>query len=298
MIEKIATRACPICLEKIVTILHKQKFVLPEGHPLNNGYDVVSCKKCGFVFADIQVTQKAYDVFYARFSKYGDKKTSTGGGQDLFDAARLKETAGIIASVLPDKNARVIDIGCANGGLLQEISLLGYPHLLGIDPAKICVETTRNITGVEARTGSLSNMPENIGKFNMVILSHVLEHVQDLSQAIINISNIVAENGCVYVEVPDATRYADQVIAPFQDFNTEHINHFSLNAIHNLFSRVNFVSVSEASRTIAINSGTMYPVIHAVLKRGIPNYFLQFDEKLNSSISPQPGSFDYFISPL
>jgi len=33
--------------------------------------------------------------------------------------------------------------------------------------------------------------------------------------------------GCLYLETPDATRYDDYLYAPFQEFNTEHINHFS-----------------------------------------------------------------------
>jgi len=31
----------------------------------------------------------------------------------------------------------------------------------------------------------------------------------------------------VYIEVPDAARYIDFLYSPFQDFNTEHINHLS-----------------------------------------------------------------------
>ena len=57
-------------------VLHKQNFVLPEGHPLANGYLVVACDNCGFVYADTQVSQHDYDVFYARFSKYESRQHS------------------------------------------------------------------------------------------------------------------------------------------------------------------------------------------------------------------------------
>ena len=283
--EKKAIRCCPICSEEFVNILHRQKFILPEGHPLAKGYDVVSCKKCGFVYADVQVTQEAYDVFYAKFSKYGDTKTSTGGGQNPFDTARLKETARIIASILPDKDARIIDVGCANGGLLKEVYSLGYPHLLGVDPAEICIEQTCSLYGIDARIGTLSNLPVDIGHFDLVILSHVLEHIQDLHQAILQVSNLVSEGGKVYVEVPDATRYADHISAPYQDFNTEHINHFSIKAIHNLFGKINFAPVQDAKRIIAINDNIDYPVIHTVLKRGSVEKSILYDKELNENIS-------------
>ena len=185
---------------------------------------------------------------------------------------------------MPDKNARIIDIGCANGGLLKEIQSLGYRNLLGVDPSEMCVERTRTQLGISAMIGSLSNIPEQLGKFDLVILSHVLEHVLDLNQAVYEISNLVSENGSVYVEVPDATRYADRVIAPFQDINTEHVNHFSLNALRNLFSKVEFIAKSEVSRSIRITIDADYPVTHMVLQKGKPEMRIQFDEILNNCI--------------
>ena len=38
---------------------------------------------------------------------------------------------------------------------------------------------------------------------------------------------LLKTDGLLYVEVPDAVAYTEYLYAPFQDFNTEHINHFS-----------------------------------------------------------------------
>ena len=72
-------RSCPVCAADGATLLRHQPFELPEGHPLSNGYDVVECGRCDFVFADTTFSQADYDRFYALFSKYEDNKTSTGG---------------------------------------------------------------------------------------------------------------------------------------------------------------------------------------------------------------------------
>lgn len=77
---KISERKCPICGTSEGEVLHKQHFVLPEGHPLSDGYDVVSCVKCGFVYADTTATQDDFECFYTKFSKYEDHLTATGGG--------------------------------------------------------------------------------------------------------------------------------------------------------------------------------------------------------------------------
>ncbi len=58
MNQKKSLRNCPICQEENGEILHTQNFVLPEGHPLSNGYDILCCDRCGFVYADTTVSQK------------------------------------------------------------------------------------------------------------------------------------------------------------------------------------------------------------------------------------------------
>ena len=62
MNQKKSLRNCPICQEENGEILHTQNFVLPEGHPLSNGYDILCCDRCGFVYADTTVSQKDFTV--------------------------------------------------------------------------------------------------------------------------------------------------------------------------------------------------------------------------------------------
>ena len=46
--------------------------------------------------------------------------------------------------------------------------------------------------------------------------------------------------GVVYLDLPDASRYVDPYIAPFEDFSTEHVNHFSPSTLEVLASRCGF----------------------------------------------------------
>ncbi len=60
-------RPCPICDGVACAELHTQRFVLPEDHPLRDGYKVVCCDRCGFVYASTPANQADYDAFYAKF---------------------------------------------------------------------------------------------------------------------------------------------------------------------------------------------------------------------------------------
>jgi len=269
--KKISLRLCPICSCDLCEVLHTLQFVLPEGNPLQNRYDVVCCKHCGFIYADTTVPQNGYDTFYSKFSKYEDNNTSTGGGETAFDAERLQRTATCIADYLPDRKARIIDIGCATGGLLKSLKAMGYQNLVGIDPSPTCVSRTIANVGAQAFVGSLSSVDDRLGKYDCVVLSHVMEHAKDLQNVVVCIKNLMTESGLAYIEVPDATRYAEYLYAPFQDFNTEHINHFSLISLSNLFSQVRLVSLSQGSITIHTAPGIAYPVIYTIFTHTTTN---------------------------
>jgi SAM-dependent methyltransferase len=260
--KKNSVRGCPICLEKACAILHTQRFILPEGCPLPSEYDVVCCDRCGFVFADTAAQQAAYSEFYANESKYTDNKTSTGGGGSPGERERFRNAAQRIGLALKDRAARIVDIGCANGGLLSALKEQGYTNLCGIDPAPACANYTRQSNAIETYVASLDKMPSQLGPFDGVILSHVLEHVLDLHQALEGVHAIVKPGGVLYVEVPDAGKYCDFVVAPFQDFNTEHINHFSHPSLRNLAEATGFKANLEGDVLLESAPGMPYPAIH------------------------------------
>jgi len=245
--------------------LHTQRFVLEDGHPLSDGYDVVHCASCGFVYADVSASQADYDAFYAELSKYDDAATSTGSGESPLDRERLAETAAIVRDMLPSGEVRILDIGCAGGGLLDALQQRGYRNLVGVDPSLTCARLTREKTG-EAYHGWVTSLPSQIGTFDCVILSHVLEHVLDVPSAIIALHSLLREGALVYLEVPDAVRYADHVYAPFQDFNTEHINHFSSRSLDNAMESRGYAAAGGGQRLLHSSACTYTPAVYRVYR--------------------------------
>ena len=263
--KQTANRHCPVCDGDAGEVLHTQRFVLLELHPLSSGYNVVSCRACGFVYADTAASQQQFDRFYSALSKYQDPATATGSGESPEDASRLLETASRIASVLPSLDARILDIGCANGGLLEALRRLGYRYLQGLDPAPGCVRTAQS-RGLKAAEGSILYLPTMDSPFDCVILCHVLEHVQDLKTALFNVRGLLHNDSLLYAEVPDAARYSDFLYAPFQDFNTEHINHFSRSSLEHLFSRCGYHSTGGGEILLPLPESRFYPAVYGFFK--------------------------------
>ena len=284
LVLKSVVRSCPICDCEIGEILHTQKFVLPEGHPQASGYDVVCCENCGFVYADTPTSQSDYTEYYTKFSRYNNTAASIGGGIQAFDAGRLQHTAIDIANIVPDKNARIVDIGCCSGGLLRTLHRLGYTNLCGVDPALLCVAQTQQLPEIEAYVGTLTDLPEEVGQVDCFTLSHVLEHMRDLRPALEYLRRFLKPNGCIYVEVPDAIRYSNFMLSPFQEFNTEHLNHFSLVSMTNLLHQCGFAAISSGTKVFLLspNGPQSSLFVFATPSAVVPS--LNKDEKLKAYI--------------
>jgi SAM-dependent methyltransferase len=226
---------------------------------------VAVCHRCGFVYADPAATQLDYDRFYCAWSKYDDSATATGSGVSPYDAARLAVTAGDIARALPSRAASILDAGCATGGLLTALREAGFTAVAGLDPSPGCAAACRE-RGFEAYVGSIASAPKHMPKFDCVVLSHVLEHVYDIPAFFASVRRLLAPGGYLYIETPDATAYDQYLYAPFQEFNTEHINHFSARALENTGRRFGFQAVMVAQKVLLTAADTLYPAVFGLFR--------------------------------
>jgi SAM-dependent methyltransferase len=260
-------RACGACGADRATIVHHQCFIVPNDYPLPGEYNVLACRRCGFVYADPAATQRDYDRFYCEWSKYDDAATATGSGVSAYDAARLTITARDIARALPSRAATILDAGCATGGLLTALRHQGFSAVAGLDPSPRCAAACRE-RGFEAYVGSISSAatPAHMPKFDCVVFSHVLEHIYDIPAFFASARRLLAPGGYLYLETPDATRYSDFLYAPFQEFNTEHINHFSACALENTAHRFGFQPVLVEQKVIETAHDSLYPAVFGLFQ--------------------------------
>lgn len=229
-------RFCPICLSREKKILYKQNFD-NKVISLMEKYDVVVCHKCGFVYADNIPSQEEFNRYYATMSKYEFDYKNGLVSNDY--TKHFKKIFNFLTPYLKDKNASILDIGCSTGCLLSLFKQNGYLNLLGVDPSVSCAMTVKKLYKIEAKNSNLSSFKTN-EKFDLIILSAVLEHLVDLKTSLQKIQFLLKEHGLLFIEVPDATRFASYIFTPFQQFSIEHVNYFSEFSIRNLLLKFSF----------------------------------------------------------
>lgn len=261
-------RPCPVCASRTLETLAPLALPQPSGSPLPDGYRLVACRACDFAFADTPAPQPAYDLYYQTLAKYGGP-TGTGAGQNPADLLRLEQLATRIETWLPGPDARLLDLGCGAGGLLAALAARGYTRIEGLDPDPAAVLAARS-HGLVVQEGLVSEAPARYAgqRFDMIVLSHVAEHLRDLDW-LPQLAGLLAPGGALYVEVPDPRGYRCGPRPPFYYFDSEHINHFSPRALARLFTSASLAPTAFVDCTLALPDGTTYPAF-AGIARAVP----------------------------
>ena len=226
-------RPCPVCGGLEREVLHQQRFY--EG-VLGDGYDVVVCNHCGAGFADGIPEQAELDRYYAEQSRY--TYAASGGKESEYDIRRFE---GIVDQVAPyiSKDARILDVGCATGGLLSVFKRRGYTNVVGADPSPACAEAAKRLYDIEVRTSTVFELEHWTDQFDLVLLVGVLEHIREVHQALRALkSRLKPETGLLYIAVPDVEGFVTCRNAPFQQFSMEHVNFFSRECLTRVTSNV------------------------------------------------------------
>jgi SAM-dependent methyltransferase len=265
------------------TEIHRLPLVLFDNHPLSHDCVTGICLDCGMAFNRETLSAESYNTYYSVLSKY---VVSTSAKASV---PRLPECAEMLAGLLPH-DAFILDAGCGSGGVLAALKNQGFINLAGIDPTPECVNIIKDELGLDARVGTLGNSPFAPGMFDVVISTVVFEHLLNPGEDIDKIASLLKPGGSAYILIPDATRYAEFMTAPYQDVNVEHINHFSLGCLNNLFAVRGWDKVASGSGMFTFSETWRSTLIWGLYRKGdISGGIFAKDQIL------RPNLQDYFV---
>lgn len=220
--------------------MYEQRFTPLDDGSTFTGYDVVVCAACGHGYADRVPSQDFYDRYYREMTKYGSFRPV-----NAVDASHpnYADVVSALERYFPDRSVRVLDIGTGSGHLLGAFRAAGYENLLGIDPAAQCAADAAERYGVRVVATPISHMAFGGERFDLVILGSVIEHLRDAVPSLEEAASVVAPGGAIFIDAPDAERFAAFPGAPFQQFSLEHINYFAAPSLVNVFRRIGYEPV-------------------------------------------------------
>ncbi len=224
---------CPVCKNRTF----RPYLVCKDYTTSEKLFHVEQCSSCLLLITTPRPINDEAGSYYQSKSYISHTAAAAGIMDYLYLIIRrftLNWKYNLIKASLTGKN--LLDMGCGTGSFLNHCKLKGI-NAFGVEPsldARNAAESTQVVP-------TLNDLPEI--KFDVITMWHVMEHVYDLSGTINNLKSRLAENGTIFIAVPnwqsfDATHYKELWAA--YDV-PRHVWHFSKSTMTTLLENEGFV---------------------------------------------------------
>ncbi len=244
-------------------------------HSIEYSANIVRCDSCGHVYLTPVINDKdlykAYSGYYTKSKS--NIKFSTNSNRDLFsvfgeyydyvyrgDSSFKSATICFLTYIIPflrfflrravrfipipykKESLTLLDVGCGRGDFLMRASRCGY-DVTGVDfdPETIDIARSRGMQAYVSDINNLSHLPQ----YDVVTLSHVIEHVKDPVQSINQIYKRLKPGGYLYISTPNIDSSGRRVFKEKWrgcDF-PRHLNFFNHDSLERLLTQAGFSSV-------------------------------------------------------
>lgn len=135
-----------------------------------------------------------------------------------------KHTMNVIADFIPEK-VSVLDIGCGDGTFLKRLKETKNCEVYGIDISSIAIGVAK-INGVAGEVKSAEEMDDFDKRFDIVVCSHLFEHVKNDEGLAKNIARITKR--FAIIAVPNDCSYPEET--------GEHVRKYTQESLRELLS--------------------------------------------------------------
>ena len=161
-----------------------------------------------------------------------------------FILTEVFQLQNVLLHTLKNPTLEFLDIGAGFGHILYALSQkFPLSTRLAIEFSEICTNHLKSI-GTEVYTDPVEEvLPKLEGQFDLIVMSHVFEHLLQLRPILRLIRNSLVPGGILYIEVPhipadSLTRYPDHKWAP--RFDEPHITFFSKSILQTILKDADF----------------------------------------------------------
>jgi 2-polyprenyl-3-methyl-5-hydroxy-6-metoxy-1,4-benzoquinol methylase len=211
---------CPVCAAGNDEVLaEKDRYAIP--------LRIVVCRACGLIRTAPRLSGQSFADFYN--TEYRHIYGGSPVPNERFYAAQLAHGERILqrvraAGVSVRPGMLVLEVGCGAGGILQAFRDQGA-SVIGCDLGEEYLQFGRAMHGLDLRAGTLADLQLD-RPADVIIYSHVMEHVLDLNAEIERIKRVLSPQGVLYVEVPSVKNihhtYKGDFLGLLQNAHTFH----------------------------------------------------------------------------
>lgn len=192
------------------------------------------CQECGHIQTQIATNpEDRYAKYEYSFISSSSAVARSHWQQYAIDITKFKS---------PQNDAFVLEIG-SNDGYLGECLLSHNYKYLGIDASPVMVKLA-NAKGIQSWHGLFNRqlvdrIINDFDKADVIVANNVFNHIDNLEDFMISISDVLKEDGYFMFEVPYWLQEFEQM--NFGKVYHEHVSYFTIHSVKRLLARYNFV---------------------------------------------------------
>jgi SAM-dependent methyltransferase len=235
---------CPICNKGSVFQLISKKDRYGFYYPMK------ICESCGIVMANPRLRDEDYKDFYSKGHQKNIYVGSKRPNAEYFakQYKRGRKIYSLTINKFPaNKAIKVLEVGCGAGGILNAFKEKGHV-VKGIDLNSAYLEYGKSEFGLDLSVTNLFDIKDE--KFDLIIYSHVLEHITEIGEHLNFIKQLLTPNGIVYIEVPGIKESYKTYGDFLRYLQNAHVINFSFTSLSNLLNKYNYSLISEPNEKI------------------------------------------------
>lgn len=200
--------SCPLCGGKTQGFLQGR----PDyeyGNPTRLRYHRCCSASCGLIFASpIPVDQ--IPGFYIDYSTHSPPEETDSSGiraklSRLLTPATIRREFGNYLGdwIAENRELSILDFGCGNARLLKRLKSRGFRNLIGFD------FDPKARSAAYGQELVIYDEPEELfsrtAPFDIIVLNHVVEHLDDPADTIRQLLRLLAPGGIMYLRTPNSS---------------------------------------------------------------------------------------------
>lgn len=235
--EHIKLTLCPACgSSEIKHVRDVKDFFLTQ-----ESFGLDQCSSCQLLFTNPRPAVEVIGDYYKSEDYVSHSSTKKGLVNSVYNKVRsitLNQKLKLINRFAPGK--RLLDIGAGTGHFAAKMVEGGY-FVTGLEPDADARRVCKELNALDLLP--LENLyAADLGKFDVVTMWHVLEHVYDLRKDLERIAGLLDTNGVFVIAVPNYKSYDAQYYGAFWAAYDvpRHLYHFEPASLIPLVEKLNF----------------------------------------------------------
>lgn len=203
------------------------------------GFHFYRCPVCTYV--------KRAEPASATIHKYHDEAYAVQYGDEAEQRKKKRGVLGLCARFAPPE-ARLLDVGCSLGFMLEEAEKTGWEaHGIELSTDAAAKARARGVKNIEVGDITAIGYPERF--FDVIIMTHVLEHLDDPFGYLRKMARWLKEGGILYISVPNFSSHSAR--RDGKDWTTlvpeEHISQFTVRALRMAMEKYSGCAIREVA---------------------------------------------------